>query len=62
MARFVQARLVPIHEDPLDEQKNTYPALAQLSAAQYDALRQKFFHTDDMSYFGYVKAMRQGKI
>ena len=50
MARWLQARLVPTHQDSPQEQMVQFPALKTMAAQALAALRAKFTQTDDMSF------------
>jgi len=50
MARFMSARLVPLHKDSPNEQEARYPLLSLCSPEERKELESKFLFTDDPSF------------
>ncbi|GBG67818.1 hypothetical protein CBR_g939 [Chara braunii] len=57
-ARYLLARLVPAHKDSPFEQDAWFPKLRTLQPEQRAKLKTKFFHTDDPSFFEYLKSLK----
>ena len=57
MARWLQARLVPTHQDSPQEQMVQFPALKTMAAQALAALRAKFTPTDDMSFSKWYRSL-----
>eukprot|EP00959_Pyramimonas_sp_CCMP1952_P156381 3270303-Pyramimonas_sp.AAC.1 len=50
MARYMVARLAPLHKDPLQEQEARFPPVALLPKEARAALQAKFLATDEPSF------------
>ncbi|KAL6065862.1 Sec23/Sec24 trunk domain containing protein [Balamuthia mandrillaris] len=57
MARCLQCRLIPSHQDSLEEQRHSFPQIMELSQQQYAKLMSKFHRTDEISYSHYYRKL-----
>jgi len=53
--------LIPSHKDTPEEQNNFFPQLLNLTTDQRKQLIQKFWKTDDPSFFQYLKNLSTTK-
>jgi len=57
MARCLQCRLIPSHQDTREQQAFSFPAVLAMSAEEYRALMAKFHRTDEPSFHTYYKML-----
>jgi hypothetical protein len=58
MARWVLARLEPLHNDPAETQQEALPELATMAADERAALSARFHPTDDLSFRQWCARLR----
>lgn len=58
LARYMQSRLIPGHKDPPYEQEIRFPQLQSLTSEQRLKLSQSVIHTDDLSFFEYMRKLK----
>ncbi len=56
MARCLQVRLVPSHQDTLEEQKQSFPLIMELGEKERAAFVSRFHRTDELSYHHYFRS------
>jgi hypothetical protein len=61
LARWLSCLLQPAHHDPHSQQALEFPGLNGLPASHLTALRHKFFHSDDRSFFHFYTSLLVGK-
>ncbi|XP_002968157.2 protein transport protein SEC23 [Selaginella moellendorffii] len=57
-ARYLQARLIPAHDDPPYEQESRFPQLRELTQEQRARLKVKFVKTDEPSLTVWMKSLK----
>jgi len=58
MARCLQSRLIPSHQDSYEQQKISFPLLQTISKDEYLHILSKFHRTDELSLNSYLAAIK----
>jgi hypothetical protein len=56
MARCLQVRLIPSHKDTFDEQRESFPLVAEMGEKDHAAFVSRFHRTDEPSYRHYFRS------
>jgi hypothetical protein len=57
MARCLQARLIPSHKDSFEEQKQSFPLVAEMGEKERAAVLSHFHRTDELSFRHYFRSL-----
>jgi len=57
MARCLQVRLVPSHKDSFDEQRQSFPLIAEMGEKDHTAFVSRFHRTDELSFHHYFRSL-----